>query len=254
MAGSADARRFGARTQRIKIVDYYTVPWEDVPAATPPAVMILVRDWFTEQETAFAWHLAAEREGIPAESILSVQQELERHILRAFYEYVAANPKARWVHWGLSGIRYGFPALSQRAASLDVASLDMLGHRAVDLAQYFRWHLGEDYVPHKRLTSLARMNQVNTYGRLGTADLTAACREGRFVEMLASLRRKVACVSRILDAVSQWRPRDRRYATNDGPLAAQGRATDPMVSMSAGSRGTGSRACGRGRGPARVGQ
>jgi hypothetical protein len=119
MQGSEDARPLGARTQRFKIVDYHTVPWEDVPAGTPSPVMILVRDWFTEEVPPFSWHLAAEREGIPPHQIASSQDALERSILRDFAKYIADHPKGRWVHWGLCGIRYGLPNPAARRHNPD---------------------------------------------------------------------------------------------------------------------------------------
>jgi hypothetical protein len=51
--------------KRLKIIDYYTVPWEDVPSGTPPVVLIVVFDCATgKEEQVFAWHLALQR-GFP---------------------------------------------------------------------------------------------------------------------------------------------------------------------------------------------
>src|SRR5262245_48469865 len=87
----------GIRTKRVKLVDYYTVPWDDVPAGTPSPVMIAVVDWATGNEEVFAWHLVAEWEGIPDDQIPARQVDLERRVLQEFGGHVAANPKARWV-------------------------------------------------------------------------------------------------------------------------------------------------------------
>src|SRR5438105_320849 len=106
---SEGGRRLGAFTKKLKIIDYYTVPWEDCPATTPPPCMIAVRDWSCGEETSFAWHLVAEREGIPPRRILDHRVELERRTLEEFSGYVRASRKARWVHWGLRKAGYGFP-------------------------------------------------------------------------------------------------------------------------------------------------
>jgi hypothetical protein len=66
-----DGVPLGTRTKRLRIVDYYTVPWDDVRAGTPAAVMIASRELVTGTEKVFAWHLVAEREGIPPEQIPS---------------------------------------------------------------------------------------------------------------------------------------------------------------------------------------
>src|SRR5262245_9298190 len=87
------------RTKRLKVVDYYTVPWDDVPAATPSPVMIVVSDLASGGQEPFAWHLAAERKGIPPDQIFAQKAGLERQILDQFFQFVTANRKSRWLHW-----------------------------------------------------------------------------------------------------------------------------------------------------------
>jgi hypothetical protein len=109
-----DASPLGIRTKRLRIVDCYTVPCEDVRAGTPAPVMIASRDPSTGMEEVFAWHLVAERQGIPPEEILPRQDDLERAVLEDFHRHVKNSPRAWWVHWGLHSIEFGFPALIQR--------------------------------------------------------------------------------------------------------------------------------------------
>src|SRR5262249_31472812 len=190
----------GAAAARARNFPYYHPPrGETAPAGTPPPVMIVVRDWYTEKETVFAWHLAAEAAAISTREIVLRAAELERHVLTAFSQYLTAHRKARWLHWGLNDIRYGFPALSQRMVALSLGQVDVPPGREVDLARHFKWELGEQYVPHKRLTSLVKLNEINSHGWLDLAALTAAYREGRFGDMLESLRRKVYCIGRVLE-------------------------------------------------------
>jgi hypothetical protein len=66
------ASPLGIRTNRLRIVDYYTVPWEDVRAGTPAPVMIASRDPSTGLEEVFAWHLVAEHQGRPRFEVVSV--------------------------------------------------------------------------------------------------------------------------------------------------------------------------------------
>jgi hypothetical protein len=59
--------------------------------------------------------------------------------------------------------------------------------------------MGEDYVSHKRLTSLVKLNQINDHGWLDLPELTAAYRQGNFAAMLESLGRKVYCIGKVLE-------------------------------------------------------
>jgi biotin operon repressor len=192
------ASPLGIRTKRLRIVDYYTVPWEDVRAGTPAPVMIASRDLSTGLEEVFAWHLVAERQGIPPEEILTRQGDLERAVLIDFHRHVKESPRAWWVHWGLHSVEFGFPALIQRARALGLNELRFPVQRLRDLAGLLKQQLGDDYVPHKRFWSLIRLNNLNDHQLLDVDGLTAAFREGDFCRMLRSLRRKLYCIECIL--------------------------------------------------------
>jgi hypothetical protein len=184
--------------ERLKLVDYYTVPWEDVRAGTPPPVMIATLELATGKEEVFAWHLVAEVRGIRPEEIPSRKTELERQVLQEFSSYLRQNPRTWWLHWGLNGVSYGFPALAQRAKALNVGELRFPEGRMIDLAELFKRRLGEEYVPHKRLPSLIQLNTINRHELLDLPELTAAFRAGDYCHMLRSLRRKLCCISRIV--------------------------------------------------------
>src|SRR5262249_19887166 len=134
MLVSEDAAPFGHRVKRLRLVDYYTVPWEDVPAGTPPAVMIATHELATGKEECFAWHLIAERDGIHPEEMSARREELERKLLQEFAQHLASNPRSRLVHWGLMSVEYGFPALNQRSRALGLGDLPLSKCRPIDLA------------------------------------------------------------------------------------------------------------------------
>jgi hypothetical protein len=187
------------RTKKVRIVDYYTVPWDDVRAGTPAAVMIASRELVTGMEEVFAWHLVAEREGIPPEQILCRRGDLEGRVLADFHGHVRENPKVWWIHWGLNSVEFGFPALVQRASALGLGEVRFPERRLLNLAELLKQRLGENYVPHKRLGNLIRLNDLNDHQLLDQAGLAEAFRAGDFCRMLRSLRRKLYCIGRILE-------------------------------------------------------
>jgi hypothetical protein len=187
------------QAKRIHVFDYYTVPWEDVPSGTPAAVMIVIHGYDARQDHCFAWHLAAESRGIPAEEIPARQRELERLVLEEFSAFISSHRSATWLHWGMGGMEYGLPALAQRMRTLGVKEPHGLRHRVVDLSGHLKQDFGENYVPHRRLDSLISRNEINPNGLLDVAGLTAAFRAGNYAAMLRSLRRKVGCIKRVLD-------------------------------------------------------
>jgi hypothetical protein len=199
MPVSEGACLFGIRIDRFKLIDYYSVPWDDVPAQTPAPVMIATRDLATGKEEAFAWHLLAEAQGIPPQEIPSRWFDLERSALQSLFTHFQDNPKTWWLHWGLHGIEFGFPALAQRAKALDLGDLRFPERRSIDLAELLKNRLGEDYVPHNRLKNLILLNQINRLGLLEVTELTASYRAGEFSRMLRSLRRKLYCISQIVE-------------------------------------------------------
>jgi hypothetical protein len=189
----------GFPLERLWLVDYYTEPWVDVPAGTPPAVMIAIRALATGKGPAFAWHLVAEEEGIPPEAIPAHKADLERQVLGAFLRHLQGSPRIWWLHWGLHSIHYGFPALAQRAKALGLGDVRFPVRRVIDLAAVFKRALGEDYVPNGRLPHLIELNKVNAYELLDREELTAAFRDGDYARMLRSLLRKLDCLARIVE-------------------------------------------------------
>ena len=218
MPASEGACLFGIRIDRFKLIDYYSVPWDDVPAQTPAPVMIATRDLATGKEEVFAWHLLAEAQGIPPQEIPSRRFDLERSALQSLFTHFQGNPKTWWLHWGLHGIEFGFPALAQRAKALGLGDQHLPERRSIDLAELLKNRLGEDYVPHNRLKNLILLNQVNCHGLLEVAELTAAYRAGEFSRMLRSLRRKLYCISRIVErgAAGRLRAADGRLVILSG--------------------------------------
>lgn len=187
----------GVRTKRLCVVDYYTIPWEDCPSETPHVVLIASRELATGYSHLFGWHLEAELAGIAPDALHANAAELERRTLLSFHCHLQARPKTRWVHWGLAGADYGFPALAHRAAVRGVAEFAPPAHLH-DLSEFLKNEYGDDYVDHHRLTTLIRLNGVNDHQLLPLAALTAAFRDGAFRAMAASLQRKVYCVEQIL--------------------------------------------------------
>src|SRR5262245_32843354 len=99
----ARARR---RFKNYHLIDYYTEPWEDVPAGTPATVIIAILDLWTGQHTVLSWDLIAEECGIRSDRILAKRDHLECLLLKAFLTHLRAHPNGRWLSWNLTNERY----------------------------------------------------------------------------------------------------------------------------------------------------
>src|SRR5262249_1310064 len=95
------------------------------PAQTPPVSAIVVEHVLTGHQAPFAAFLIAERTHIPSPEFLTRLPDLERELLRSFYGFVAAHPRAVWLHFGMKSVRFGFEVLAQRARILGLEPSDI---------------------------------------------------------------------------------------------------------------------------------
>ncbi len=195
---SDDSSSFANRHKRVKFVHYYSSPWVDAQTGTPRPLMIGVRDFVTGKLDLFAVHTLAELRGFEPSEILGKLDQLEKGILEAFYESIQVNRKMRWVHWGMEGPVWGFPALAHRFRALGGRPPEIPAQRQINLAAALKLTYGAQYAPNPRLPSLAEMNGVNVHGWLWPLeDLQAATRAAEYTRMTLSLGRQLNVIAEV---------------------------------------------------------
>jgi hypothetical protein len=215
------------RLHRLQAVHYYTAPWDDWHDGTPPLVMIGVRAFEPTREEVFSIHRIAELQGIPPPDIPDKQQELERAIIEQFYSHLKAHRKARWLHWKMNSAQFGFAAIAHRHRVLGGSPPDVPPTQTVDFADALRAHYGEDYAPHPRLPSLARLNGVSELDSLSISELSQFHREGKFALMERSLCRRLRVLTCLFAKFAAGTLKHTGVAVGDCPLRTALTKTSP---------------------------
>lgn len=169
----------------------------DKVTSSPHVNSIAVRNIGTGQTVSFALHLSAELTGTE-EGNADDLPRLEKHLLDRFYEFVRSHLDYQWVHWNMRDINYGFPALAHRYRALGGTPADIPESNLMDLARLLKDYYGEKYAEHPRLTSLARMNDVNLTDYLTGQEESDAFARGELARPHNSTLRKVDLLDNIL--------------------------------------------------------
>jgi hypothetical protein len=85
---------------------------------SPRATSIVVIHYATRQTMSFALHTEAESRRIAKGDMEANYDDLEREMLRRFYEYIREQREKYWVHWHMNNLTYGFEHLAHRYRSL----------------------------------------------------------------------------------------------------------------------------------------
>jgi hypothetical protein len=182
-------------------VHYSSALQRDCGDQTPPVSAISVKHPWTGRQVTFSAFTIAEASGIPRAQFLDRLPELERELLRQFYQFVAAHPEAVWVHWGMCRVRFGFEALAQRAQFHGLEPVEIPPDRRFDLSSYLKLLYGDDYVPHERLWNAIRLNLGADPHLLDKDAAAAAWARGDYGALVGSLEAKVGSITSLFDRV-----------------------------------------------------
>ncbi|MEU8207168.1 hypothetical protein [Streptosporangium sp. NPDC049046] len=87
----------------------------------------------------------------------------EIHLLEQFYRDISSREDSYFLHWNMNRPEYGFAALAARYEYLtSKAPTFRTPERRVDVDGLFAARYGEDYAPHGKLESVARLNDLDT--------------------------------------------------------------------------------------------
>jgi hypothetical protein len=170
-------------------------------AHTPPVSAISVQHVLTGQQQTFAAFRIVEQRGITPATLPAHLADLETHLLKEFFEFVARNPDAVWLHWAMRQPRFGFEVLSQRARLHGLAPAEIPLSQRFDLSSYLKRRFGDDYVPHPRFLNALERNGMLGPGLLDEQAAAAAWARGEFATLLQSLACKVDRIADLFERV-----------------------------------------------------
>ncbi|MCD4727186.1 MAG: 3'-5' exonuclease [Pirellulales bacterium] len=167
--------------------------------ASPRITSIAVRDFASGQTISFSIHQVAECHHLSPDKITLQYDELEKEMLKEFYEYVEKHKNQKWVHWNMRDINYGFPALKHRFIVLGGKPSEIHGSQLFDLARILIDLYGVGYIGHPRLTNLIKLNSIGNLDLLPGEEEAKAFDNGEYVKLHQSTLRKVDILTNIVD-------------------------------------------------------
>jgi hypothetical protein len=191
--------RVVANAANVVVIHYSCESFYDRPnGASPRITSIAVRNLSSAQTKSFSIHQIAERDKrVSIEDIEANYDDLEKKMLKEFYEYVLTHHNHLWLHWNMRDINYGFPALTHRCLVLGGKPVDIHESQLIDLAHILVGMFGVGYAGHPRLTWLIKENNITDRDFLSGEDEAKAFEGREYVRLHQSTLRKVDILANI---------------------------------------------------------
>jgi hypothetical protein len=168
-------------------------------ALSPRITAVVVQHYATDQTLSFAMHTVAETLGISSDSIDSNYDEIERELLKRFYDFVRDRREKYWVHWNMRNVTFGFEHLEHRYRTLTKTEPPSIPVEVrLNLNDILKERYGPDYSPHPRLASLMEMNGGRVQGFLGGQEEAEAFKAKDFIRMNTSTIAKVSFLGDVI--------------------------------------------------------
>jgi len=189
---------------------------------TPRITSIAVRYLTTAQTKSFSIHKVAELKQIPVDQISENYDQLEKKMLKEFFEFVKEHKDYKWIHWNMRDINYGFEALKYRATILGAATFDIKDENKYDLARLLIDKYGKDYSSHPRLPSILEMNKISSKHWLNGDEEAKAFDEKEYVKLHQSTLAKVDVFENILKLTAEESLKTKAKLKNIYGISPQG--------------------------------
>lgn len=171
---------------------------------TPRITSIAARNFSTGQTLSFSIHKSAEQSHVSLAEISGRYDELERHMLDEYFDFLKARHGYSFIHWNMRDINYGFQAIEHRYRVLGGDPFIVDDSRKFDLARELIALFGVGYTPHGksgRLHSLMELNRITAKDALTGAEEADAFDKGEYIKLHQSTLRKVDVMANILERV-----------------------------------------------------
>ena len=162
---------------------------------------IAIRNLASGQTQSFSIHQYAERNHIASDQIASSYDELEKKMLKSFYEFVKKNSLSKWIHWNMRDINYGFEAINHRYKVLGGTPHDILDENRIDLARLLISLYSPKYIGHPRIEKLVARNKITTKDFLTGKEEAEAFEQQQYVKLHQSTLRKVDIFANIIGRI-----------------------------------------------------
>lgn len=186
------------KRDNVVFIHYSCESLYDRPDGTSPRITsIAVRNLATGQTKSFSIHQIAERDKITIKNINNHYDELEKKMLKEFYDYVERHKNYVWAHWNMRNINYGFAALEHRCKVLGGDPVEIHESCRYDLSLLLKRLYGDNYIDHRRLENLVEKNSLTHPHFLKGAEEAEAFKDSEYVKLHQSTLCKVDIISHI---------------------------------------------------------
>lgn len=213
------------RAQDVVVVHYSCESFYDRPDGSSPRVTsIAVRNLESGQTKSFSIHQMAEKRRIEIDQITANFNDLEKKMLKEFFEYAKTHQRSQWLHWNMRDINYGFAALAHRLEVLGGTPIEIPEENRHDLSRMLIAIFGIGYIGHPRLESLMAKNNIIAKDFLVGKQEAEAFQAGEYVKLHQSTLRKVDVIANIAQRAENGilRTNASWWETHGGNIAAVG--------------------------------
>jgi hypothetical protein len=151
----------------------------------------------------------AELQKLPFDKIEQNYDALELKMLEAFFAHVGSYKGAKYLHWNMRDINYGFAALEYRYKILGGDPIVIDDDKKFDLSRILIDIYGTGYIDHPRIEKLLAKNSIRPLNFMTGKQEAEAFEQRNFVGLHQSTLRKVDVLANFAT-----RAHDRNLKTN----------------------------------------
>lgn len=193
MAAKSRLRELTSNISSVFLIHYSCQDLSDANEGYSPRITsIAVLHADSQTMHSFSIHLVAEKRKVDRSSIEAHYDELEAEMLERFFGFVSSNPEARWVHWNMSNINFGFDTLSHRYEVLTGETAPRIqDSRRYNLSSLIMAKYGSNCVDHPKMPNLMEVNGGKHRDVLSGQEEAEAFKAKEFLKLHKSTMSKV---------------------------------------------------------------
>ncbi|MGL6200389.1 MAG: hypothetical protein ACRC3H_15775 [Lachnospiraceae bacterium] len=186
--------------QSYLIIHYSCESFYDITdGRTPRITSIAIYSYDSAQTDSFSIHKTAEKEHVTISEIEEKYDDLERHMLDDYFQYIKEHKGYNWIHWNMRDINYGFKAIEYRYEVLGGTPTIVGDTQKIDLARLLIQRYGISYIGHPRMERLIELNEIKAKDYLKGAEEANAFANKEYIKLHQSTLRKVDVFANIIN-------------------------------------------------------
>lgn len=202
---------------------FYSTP----EGRTARVTSLAVRNLSSAQTKSFSIHKIAEQKEIAIADIPNHYDELEKEMLKEFFEFVKMNSGRTFVHWNMRDNNYGFAAIEHRFKVLGGEPVVIDEVQKFDLARALVSVYGIGYVGHGeagRFLGICKLNKITDKDALTGKSEADAFENKEYIALHLSTLRKIDMMANVFE-----RTEDNSLKTNSRLFEIYGRHPQILV-------------------------